>query len=172
VEEGTFREDLLYRLAEVVVWLPALREHREDIPLLASRILGQMGGPARSLSPAALAYLQAQTWPGNVRELRNTIRRAAALSRAAVIERSLLASLDQVRPSSLPPALVGQAAGEGGVDGLDELSLRDAKRVAERDYLIRLVARFGSDLDSAARHAGVHPKSLARLLRQHSLGRT
>jgi DNA-binding NtrC family response regulator len=172
VEEGTFREDLLYRLAEVVVRLPPLREHREDIPLLASRILGQMGGPARSLSPAALAYLQAQTWPGNVRELRNTIRRAAALSRAAVIERSLLASLDQVRPSSLPPALVGQAAGEGGVDGLDELSLRDAKRVAERDYLIRLVARFGSDLDSAARHAGVHPKSLARLLRQHSLGRT
>jgi DNA-binding NtrC family response regulator len=163
VGAGTFREDLLYRLAEVVVRLPPLREHRDDIPLLAQRILEQTDGPAKSFAPAAMAYLQGQNWPGNVRELRNTIRRAGALTQSAVLERHLLASLDQVRPSSLPPA----TAGAGDSD--DELSLRDAKRLAERDYLIRLVARFGSDLDAAALHAGVHRKSLARLLRQHGL---
>jgi DNA-binding NtrC family response regulator len=168
VQEGTFREDLLYRLAEVVVRLPPLREHREDIPLLASRILQQTGGVARTLTPDALAYLHSQNWPGNVRELRNTIRRAAALSHGPVVERDLLESLDQVRPGSLPSPLGGLPLGDfAGA----ELTLREAKRTTEREYLIRLVARYGQDLDAASVHAGVHKKSLARLLRQYGLGK-
>jgi transcriptional regulator with GAF, ATPase, and Fis domain len=165
VEDGTFREDLLYRLAEVVVRLPPLREHRDDIPLLAQKMLEQSDGAATSVAPDALAYLVGQNWPGNVRELRNTIRRAAALSQSTILERHLLASLDQVRPSSLP------ASRPGATDLRDDLPLRDAKRLAEREYLIRLMAKFQWELEGAAAHAGVHPKSLARLLRGHGLSR-
>lgn len=166
VEQGKFREDLLYRLAEVVVRLPPLRDHKEDIPLLVHRMLGQVDGPPRSISPDALSFLREQAWQGNVRELRNTIRRAVALSSSAVLARDVFAGLDSVRPSSLPPNSPVPFDAPA-----DHLTLRDARRLVEREYLIRLIARHGSDLDAAARHAGLHRKSLARLLRQHGLGR-
>jgi DNA-binding NtrC family response regulator len=168
VDAGTFREDLLYRLAEVVVRMPPLREHRDDIPLLASRILQQLDGPKRTLGPDAVSYLLDQTWPGNVRELRNIVRRAAALSNATVLQRASFERLEQVRPSSKPPPL-GMTAALGLL--AEHLSLREARRTAERDYLLRLVAKYGADLDQAASHAGIHRKSLERLMRQLGLPR-
>jgi DNA-binding NtrC family response regulator len=166
VESGTFREDLLYRLAEVVVRMPPLREHPEDVPLLAHRILQQIEGPVRSLGPDAVAYLIDQPWPGNVRELRNIVRRAAALSNAGVLSRDSFAGLDDMRPSSRPPGPLPE-----GISSLTaaELSLRELRRTTERDYLARLVARYGRDLDGAAEHAGIHRKSLERLIRQHGV---
>jgi DNA-binding NtrC family response regulator len=167
VDEGTFREDLLYRLAEVVVRMPPLRDHREDIPVLANRILQQLDGPKRTLSPDAVAHLFDQPWSGNVRELRNLVRRAAALSTATVLQRDSFDRSEQMRPNASPspppPALVGVAQ--------DKLSLREARRVAEKEYLARLVARYGPDLDLAAAHAGIHRKSLERLIRQRGLTR-
>jgi DNA-binding NtrC family response regulator len=167
VDEGTFREDLLYRLAEVVVRMPPLRDHREDIPVLANRILQQLDGPKRTLSPDAVAHLFDQPWSGNVRELRNLVRRAAALSTATVLQRDSFDRSEQMRPNASPapppPALVGVAQ--------DQLSLREARRVAEKEYLGRLVARYGPDLDLAAAHAGIHRKSLERLIRQRGLTR-
>ncbi len=168
VDGGTFREDLLYRLAEVVVRMPPLRDHREDVPLLASRILQQLDGPRRTLGPDAITYLLDQSWPGNVRELRNIVRRAAALSGATVLSRDSFERPEQVRPSSSPPSplrhpIVGIAA--------EHLSLREARRTAEREYLSLLVAKYGGNLDLAAAHAGIHRKSLDRLIRQHGLAR-
>jgi DNA-binding NtrC family response regulator len=167
VEAGTFREDLLYRLAEVVVRMPPLRDHREDIPLLANRILQQLDGPKRTLAPDAVAHLFEQAWSGNVRELRNLVRRAAALSTATVLQRDSFDRSDQVRPnppsSHPPPPLVGVVP--------DRLSLREARRMAEQDYLAKLVARYGPDLDLAAAHAGIHRKSLERLIRQRGVTR-
>jgi len=84
-----------------------------------------------------------------------------------VLGRDLFAGLDSVRPSGLPPNSPIPLEAPA-----DHLSLREARRVVEREYLIRLIARFGSDLDAAARHAGLHRKSLVRLLRQHSLGKS
>jgi two-component system nitrogen regulation response regulator NtrX len=168
VDEGSFREDLLYRLTEVIVRMPPLREHREDVPILAGRILSQIDGPTRTLGPDALAYLCEQSWPGNVRELRNAVRRAAALSGSAVLSRDALARLEHVRPSSRAPSS-GPASKPGPLP--DDLSLRELRRTMERDYLLRLIGRYGVDLDSAANHAGVHRKSLERLIRQHGLAR-
>jgi DNA-binding NtrC family response regulator len=167
VEEGTFREDLLYRLAEVVVRMPPLRDHREDIPLLANRILQQLDGPKRTLSPDAIAHLLDQPWSGNVRELRNLVRRAAALSAATVLQRDSFDRSEQMRPSPSsypPPAPVSGVVPE-------QLSLREARRLAEHDYLARLVARYGPDMDLAAAHAGIHRKSLERLIRQRRLAK-
>lgn len=174
VDEGTFREDLFYRLAEVVVRMPPLRDHAEDIPLLAERILSQLGGPSRALGADAARYLVEQPWPGNVRELRNMVRRAAALSDATVLHREAFERLEQVRPSSRPPS--GGSPSSFPPPGLPQLqpvpTLRALRREVEREYLTRLLALHGGDLDRASSHAGIHRKSLERLLRQHGLGRS
>jgi DNA-binding NtrC family response regulator len=95
VREGTFREDLLYRLNVIAVELPPLRRRREDIPLLAQHLVTILserhGRPARFLSPAALEALQSHTWPGNVRELRNIIERAVIICSGETVERHHLA---------------------------------------------------------------------------------
>jgi len=80
IRDGRFREDLYYRLSTFPIELPALRERRDDIPLLASALLERVAAPRRlTISPAAMELLQAQPFPGNVRELRNLMERAALL---------------------------------------------------------------------------------------------
>src|SRR6202795_1500106 len=83
IAEGRFREDLYYRLSVIPIQLPALRERREDIPLLARHFLERfrksMEKPIEGLSPEAVRRLETYDWPGNVRELENTMERAVAL---------------------------------------------------------------------------------------------
>jgi two-component system NtrC family response regulator len=79
VADGTFRQDLFYRLNVVPLRVPPLRERREDIPLLARRFLEQFGEPEVTIEPEAMEALSGREWPGNVRELENTIERALAL---------------------------------------------------------------------------------------------
>jgi two-component system, NtrC family, response regulator PilR len=100
VAEGRFREDLFYRINVIAIHLPALRDRREDIPLLAAHFLekhaAQMQKPVRSISQEAIDLLQAYGWPGNVRELENVIERAVALEQTPAI-----------LPESLPPHVRG-----------------------------------------------------------------
>src|SRR6476619_1741254 len=103
VADGTFREDLFYRINVIPLRLPPLRERQDDIPLLAehftARFAGQMGKPVGSVSGAAMACLQAYGWPGNIRELENAMERAVALERSPSV---LVESLpDSVRPSAV-----------------------------------------------------------------------
>ena len=103
-DKGEFRSDLLYRLDVVTIRIPALRERREDIPLIADHflsILARRGGPRFELSPEAAACLSAYDWPGNVRELRNVIERAVLLSDGSGV----------LQPADLP-AHVRAAAGK------------------------------------------------------------
>src|SRR5207253_6709284 len=83
IAEGRFREDLYYRLSVIPIHVPALRERREDIPLLARHFLEHfrktMEKPINAISPEAMSKLEAYEWPGNVRELENTMERAVAL---------------------------------------------------------------------------------------------
>jgi len=91
VEKGTLREDLLYRLNVFRIELPALRDRKEDLPLLAQYLVTKLAEkhsrPARFLSPAAISVLQFHAWPGNVRELRNVIERAVVICSGEQIER-------------------------------------------------------------------------------------
>ncbi|MDT7687484.1 MAG: hypothetical protein QOE46_243 [Acidobacteriota bacterium] len=95
VRQGTFREDLLYRLNVIAIEMPPLRQRKEDLPLLAQHLVAQLAErhvrPARLLSPAAIEALQSHSWPGNVRELRNVIERAVIICSSEVIERHHLA---------------------------------------------------------------------------------
>jgi DNA-binding NtrC family response regulator len=91
VAKGTLREDLLYRLNVFRIELPALKDRKEDLPLLAQYLVTKLAEkhsrPARFLSPAAISVLQFHAWPGNVRELRNVIERAVVICSGEQIER-------------------------------------------------------------------------------------
>jgi transcriptional regulator with GAF, ATPase, and Fis domain len=166
VNVGTFREDLYYRLAVCPVWVPPLRERREDVPALARLFLARFqqgpGTPverAPVIAPDAAAWLSAQPWPGNVRELRNAVERAVILGQPAATARGDLLAALRV------------ASGRGREGGLTAVSMEAARETFERAYLLNLLARHGPDLDAAAREADLHPKSLARLLRRYEISR-
>src|SRR6266849_1314722 len=94
IAEGRFREDLYYRLSVIPIQVPALRERREDIPLLARHFLERfrktMEKPIEGISPEAMSRLEAYDWPGNVRELENTMERAVALETGKEISARVL----------------------------------------------------------------------------------
>jgi DNA-binding NtrC family response regulator len=169
VARGEFREDLYYRLAEIVVAIPPLRERREDIADLARALLREWDESSPPLDDVALASLSARDWPGNVRELRNVVRRAAALAGGSRIDRSVLERLDQVaraREAPIEPK-------RGTVELCAHLGIREARQhwieTLERDYLASMKERFGDDVDAIADHMGILRKSVFRLLRIHGL---
>ncbi|RMH43498.1 MAG: FHA domain-containing protein [Deltaproteobacteria bacterium] len=165
VDQGAFRSDLYYRLAVLPIEIPPLRERREDIPLLAGHFLRDLldagGRDPRWLLPhleEAFASLAHHDWPGNVRELRNAIERAAALADPAALARDGLTQLVELRASV---ARTRRAW----------LPLEQARAQFDREYLRDLVDAHGGDLRAAAATAGIHPKSLERLLRRHRIRR-
>lgn len=166
VMAGKFREDLYYRLAEVVAVMPPLRERREDIHPLAQLFLDEQrrrGGVARFLTAELISVLETRRWPGNVRELRNVLRRACVLAQGENLGPEDLPEAGLIRPRTEPLDL----------SEVDNLPIKDAREKwtepMEREYLIRLIRRTQGNLDRASEIAGVHRKSVERLLRKHGL---
>ncbi len=119
VSEGTFREDLFYRLNVIPIWIPPLRHRKEDIPLLAQHFLNglarELNKPNLSLTPNALHKLTSHNWPGNVRELQNVIQRAAVLATAQVDSTHLVIEAMSTDPANMdcwPP--LSQPSGNTG----------------------------------------------------------
>ena len=151
VEEGLFRQDLFYRLNVIEVRMPALRECREDIPLLAERIVErvarQCGQSVPALSPEALAALQAYPFPGNVRELENIIERALALFSGSSIE---------VDDLNLAPV----ARSEGNMPEPGSIDLQDYLDDVERKVITEALQKTGFNRTAAAKLLGVTFRSL------------
>src|ERR1700741_3819777 len=145
IAEGRFREDLYYRLSVIPVQLPALRERREDIPLLARHFLERfrksMEKPIEGISPEALRRLEAYDWPGNVRELENTMERAIALESGSEISLGSLpdriTNFYQEFRSNGQPESKASLIPEGGLD------LENHINVTERAYLLAALERAG-----------------------------
>jgi DNA-binding NtrC family response regulator len=164
VNEGRFREDLYFRLAVCPVHVPPLRDRPEDIPILArhyfdraKRAASDEGAPVPPLSQETITFLRTQSWPGNVRELRNAIERAV-----------ILGDPSEVAVGELVGSLREQSLSERRADR-SPVQLEEAKRRFEREYLIKLLSRYPNDNVKAAEEAGLHPKSLQRLVRRHGL---
>jgi formate hydrogenlyase transcriptional activator len=104
VDERRFREDLYYRLNVFPIHVPALRDRRGDVPLLAAAFLQQfaerMNKEIRSISPTVLSRLEAHDWPGNIRELQNVIERAVILSKGPVLESLCLEGVRRSAPTA------------------------------------------------------------------------
>ena len=163
VAEGAFRADLYYRLAVIRVAVPALRERRDDVPLLAAHFAQHaLGDRARAALPAdaleaVFGELTRYDWPGNVRELRNVVERAAILADPKRLRAGALDAAASELQRSVQKAVHRQ------------VTLRAARAERERDYLIDVLRATDGNLDEAARIAKVHRKSLERLIRQHKL---
>lgn len=150
VERGSFRRDLYYRVSVFPIHLPALRERRGDIALLADTLLARLApGRAYTLSEAARMRLQAYDYPGNIRELRNIIERAM-----------LMADGDTLLEEHLPPELKSDEAGMPGVDDIVPLE------TAELRYLQWALAHHGGDRKSLAAQLGISERTLYRKLAQ------
>jgi transcriptional regulator with PAS, ATPase and Fis domain len=110
VEQGTFRQDLLYRLRVIELRVPPLRERTQDIPLLAVFLLKktaeELASPVADMSPDAMECLKAYSWPGNIRELRNAIERGILFSSSHVLEiESLPEEIRSIRAAAKPDSI-------------------------------------------------------------------
>lgn len=156
VADGSFREDLYYRLAEITVPIPSLSERPGDAVLLARHFLktyaAQTGGTARDLSPDAAVAVENWGWPGNVRELENRIKRAA-----------IMAEGKYVTPEDLD--LVAVEEGETGF-----LNLRAVRDASERQAIARALAQSDMNISATARLLGVSRPTLYDLMKHHGFG--
>ena len=164
VEKGKFREDLYFRLNVVPITAPALRERREDIPLLIDAMFAKLSpGGGATLSEPTRAALMAHDWPGNVRELRNVIERALALGADPGM---LVAPLGNEGPAK-------SAQLRDGVEFEPGVSFRDTKEkwneLFERRYLTWLITRAEGNISKAARDADMDRKYLHKLLRKYGI---
>ncbi|MEX0923839.1 MAG: sigma-54 dependent transcriptional regulator [Rhodovibrionaceae bacterium] len=166
IEQGSFREDLFYRLSVVPIQVPALRERRDDIPVLAEHFMAlsseAAGVPARGISDDAIAALQAYDWPGNVRQLRNVVDWLLIMGQGE--------QGDTIRAEHLPSEIssISVRALGNGDEEIMALKLREARLVFERRYLEAQISRFGGNVSKTADFVGMERSALHRKLK--SLG--
>lgn len=157
VEQKRFREDLYYRLKVVSIFLPPLRERKEDIDMISQSLLLEIGKkthkPILRLSKVTLEVLTDYEWPGNIRELKNVLERAAIFSDGPTIELEHL-------PEELFQQLNPSPKAENGILPLDEV---------EKRYIIEILEKMGGNKLATAQHLNIATTTLYRKLRQYGI---
>ncbi len=159
VQEGTFREDLFYRLNVFTLHLPPLRERKEDIPLLVDYFL-QNAPKKVDISSVALQMLVAFSWPGNIRELQNTIESAAVIAENGFIE---------------PPQLPGKITGAFNNPAIDNfkmpanIPLDERLREIEKSMIIEALRKTGGVQVRATELLGINQRSLWHRIKKHNI---
>jgi two-component system response regulator PilR (NtrC family) len=166
VSEGRFREDLFYRINVIPIVLPALRERREDVPLLAEHFLAkysaEMEKPVGGISHQAMELLMRHDWPGNIRELENVLERAVALEATpTVLAESLPPSLRAGSAKTAPPT--GATFPAGGFD------LEAHVKEIERGYIAEALQRAGGVQVRAAELLGMSFRSFRYYVKKYNL---
>jgi DNA-binding NtrC family response regulator len=147
VSEGRFRGDLYHRLAQFTLIVPPLRERIADIAPLARHFLAQHD-PRLSLSPSAIALLEAQAWPGNIRELRNVVTKAAVLAQNQEISAADL-------PLTVSPRCVGESAAVANLESIEKRAILEALDAS------------GGHQQRAAAQLGISRRTLNRKLKSY-----
>jgi Nif-specific regulatory protein len=157
IEASQFRQDLYYRLNVVSVEMPALRDRRDDIMLLANYFADKYGAHCnrklRGFSPQARNCLKAYDWPGNVRELENTIERAIVLG-----------TTEWILPEDLPESVLETKLTDGSITTYHAAVVQTKKQI-----ILRAIEEAHKDHAEAARLLGIHPNYLQRLIRNLNL---
>ena len=155
IADGRFREDLFYRLAEIVVKIPSLAERPGDASLLAkaflARFAAEMNPAVKGFAPDALAAIDAWHWPGNVRELENRVKRAVIMADGKLVA---AADLDLAAPDE---------------DEAQVLNLKCAREAADRKVIRHALARSEGNISSTAKLLGISRPTLYDLLKQYDL---
>lgn len=166
VKEGRFREDLYYRLNAFTIRVPTLRERREDIPLLVMRFIDkikdQVNKDIKGITKEAMARLVAYDFPGNVRELENEIEKAVVMTLAgeAITARVLSEKITGANA-------VAEVAGPGGIQ--EDICLKDAIGILEKDWIMRALTRAGGNKSKAAKALGVSRLGLEKKIERLKL---
>ena len=160
VEQGLFRQDLLYRLQGVSIMLPPLRDRREDVRSMALAFLSQysMGNRRLSVTKDAMLALERYNWPGNVRELKHLMQRLAALS-SGIIRLEDLPS--EIVSTPRVASVMNDVIPEGDLPTLEQL---------ESSYLLRVLSAVGGNKSRAAQVMGVDRKTLYRMIERQANG--
>lgn len=161
VEQGTFREDLFYRLNVVTIQLPPMRERPDDISLLVDHFLREISEqkhtPPKRISPEVMRRFQQYRWPGNVRELRNTLE-----------SMMVLAEGETLTERDLPDRIAGGPATAAGAQEIPTgLTMEELERLA----ITKALDQFGGNRTHAANRLGISVRTLQRKLRQYELER-
>ena len=145
IRAGRFREDLYFRLNVIPIFVPALRERQEDIPLLADHFMAgfarEYGRRVKKFEPAAMAVLQQCPWPGNVRELRNVIERLMIMVAGDSITAGDLAFLDLAGSPRVDPERAAPAG---------RMTLYEAREQFERELILRTLASQQGNMSRTA----------------------
>lgn len=161
---GRLREDLYHRLNVVPIEVPGLSERREDVPDLVRYFVQTIsvasGLPPRRIGEDAMAVLQSHDWPGNVRQLRNNVERLMILVGGDV---DTLVTAEMLPNEIASPVPMSTNGAEG--EHLMSLTLRDAREIFEREYLVAQVNRFGGNISRTAEFVGMERSALHRKLR-------
>jgi two-component system nitrogen regulation response regulator NtrX len=170
IQKGNFREDLFYRLNVIPFYAPALREHSEDIPALATYFLEEFarayGRRPKRFSESAMEVLLQYRWPGNVRELKNLVERMVIMVSGDRIERRHLPpTFHHDHARSHPPRPAGKGSAAGGY-----ASLQEARAAYERDYILRKLEENQGNVTRTAEVLGLERSHLYRKMK--SLGIT
>jgi two-component system NtrC family response regulator len=154
IAAGSFREDLYYRLAEIVVRIPSLAERPGDAALLAKHFLQrfarEMNPSVKGFAPGALAAIEHWAWPGNVRELENRLKRAVIMADGKLVTAEDL-DLAAPRGEALP------------------VNLKAAREAADRQVIRKALAQTDGNISSAAKLLGISRPTLYDLLKQYGL---
>lgn len=154
VRNGTFREALFYRIYVIPIYLPPLRERKEDIPLLVDHFIKKfdrkMKKGVKGISTPALQKLLSYSWPGNVRELENTIEYAMAMTAQEVVGEDLILQTKAIEKDKLKP-------------------LKDAKNEFEKSYISNILSLTEGNVSKAAKLAGKYRSDFYELLKKHTL---
>jgi two-component system NtrC family response regulator len=175
VREGSFRNDLLFRLRSFIIDLPPLRERSEDIPEIARSYVAELcdrhGIGMKGFSPEFMKYLTAYKWPGNVRELLHALERSLsiAFSEAALYPQHLPdhIRIDLVRHSI--PVAVPNVANGGGISQTGLPSFRDYRENTDKIYLSQLLSVARGNIREACRISNLSRSRLYDLLKQHKI---
>lgn len=167
IEKGAFREDLFYRLNVVPIVVPALRERRDDIPLLVRHFMkvhaDEQGLRMKEVSREAMTVFQQYDWPGNIRELRNLIERLMIMVPGSVIEGAQAGLSLQARPSGVASQSVASASSPIFMGSYD--SLRDARNAFEKEYIARKLREHDWNISRTAEVLQIERSHLHRKIK-------
>jgi two-component system, NtrC family, nitrogen regulation response regulator NtrX len=160
IEHGNFRNDLFYRLNVIPIYLPALRERKDDIPILANFFLDDIcqteGLPGKDIAPETFPILKNYLWQGNVRELRNIIERVAVLSTDSTISPSIVSQALQTTP---PASLKNQ----------NDLTLRTVRDQFEKEYILKTLAENENKIQRTADVLGIQRSHLWKKMKRFGI---
>ena len=158
-ENGTFREDLFFRISVIHISLPALRERGDDIMLLANlfhkRFSEEYKKKSRGFSAKSIKLLESYEWPGNVRELENKIQRAVIMSESSLIDPDALGFTGKTSWEKMSPS--------------SKITLRDARERTDRELIISVIENQGGNMAKSAEILGISRPTLYDLVKKHGL---